>query len=70
MVLKPIKKRIILSNLRQNHVQFRVKAEGKDIVHFGFGQSPFPVPDCMVDRLKQFAHVNDYLRYTDPLDYF
>lgn len=27
------------------------------IYKFGFGQSPMPVPQCMVDKLKEYAHV-------------
>lgn len=35
--------------------------QGRDIVRFGFGQSPFPVPEVVVERLRQNAHQKDYL---------
>lgn len=34
---------------------------GKTVYRFGFGQSPFPVPDTVVKRLQQFAHEKAYL---------
>jgi len=55
------------SNLAFNEKIKKLKSEGEDIIHFGFGQSPFPVPGCMVDRLKEFAHVNDYLSVAGDL---
>ena len=39
-----------------------LQSQGVDIIHFGFGQSPFPIPSEMVARLPEFAHVHDYLR--------
>ena len=36
-------------------------AEGQTIFHFGFGQSPFPVPEIVVEALKHNAHQKDYL---------
>ena len=38
----------------------QLKSEGKKIFHFGFGQSPFPVPDILVDALKTYAHLKNY----------
>ena len=38
-----------------------LKAEGRDIIKFGLGQSPFPVPDCVVQSLQANAHEKDYL---------
>ena len=35
--------------------------EGKKIFNFGFGQSPFPIPDRIVKVLKDNAHKKDYL---------
>lgn len=35
--------------------------EGKTVYKLGLGQSPFPVPDCMVEELKAHAHEKDYL---------
>ncbi len=36
-------------------------AQGKKIYRFGFGQSPFPVPEKIVEVLKKNAHRKDYL---------
>lgn len=35
--------------------------EGKDIIRFGLGQSPFPVPEMMVSSLKNHAGAKDYM---------
>ena len=35
--------------------------EGKKVYNFGFGQSPFPVPEKIVDTLKIHAHRKEYL---------
>tara|TARA_R110002072_G_scaffold64203_1_gene159076 strand:+ start:52521 stop:53810 length:1290 start_codon:yes stop_codon:yes gene_type:complete len=34
---------------------------GKDVVHLGFGQSPFPVPQSIQEALAKNAHQKDYL---------
>ena len=34
---------------------------GKTVYRLGLGQSPFPVPDSVVDALKEHAHQKDYL---------
>lgn len=36
-------------------------AEGKNVFRFGLGQSPFPVPDCVVEALRLNAPQKDYL---------
>ncbi|OJJ17145.1 aspartate aminotransferase [marine bacterium AO1-C] len=38
-----------------------LKASGKEIYSFGLGQSPFPVPNCVVKALQKHAHEKDYL---------
>ena len=35
--------------------------EGREIYRLGLGQSPFPVPDSVVEALKENAHQKDYL---------
>ena len=37
------------------------RAKGKKIYKFGFGQSPFPVPEIVRNELKKNAHQNKYL---------
>ena len=34
---------------------------GRDVFRLGLGQSPFPVPDSVVEALKASAHQKDYL---------
>ena len=35
--------------------------QGKKVYQFGFGQSPFPVPEKIVETLKKNAHRKEYL---------
>ena len=42
-----------ISNKRQR--------EGQPVYKFGFGQSPFPVPEIVIQALKDNAHQKDYL---------
>ena len=44
-----------------NEESNRLKKSGKKIYKFGFGQSPFPVPDSIVSALKNNANKNTYL---------
>lgn len=39
----------------------RIRQEGRQIFHMGFGESPFPAPDRMVEALKAHAHEKSYL---------
>ena len=36
-------------------------SKGKKVYQFGFGQSPFPVPEKIVNTLKDNAHRKEYL---------
>jgi len=36
-------------------------SQGKKVYQFGFGQSPFPVPEKIVNALKENAHRKEYL---------
>ncbi len=33
-----------------------LREEGREVCHLGFGQSPFPVPEPVVETLRQNAH--------------
>ena len=35
--------------------------QGKKVYQFGFGQSPFPVPENIINTLKNHAHRKEYL---------
>jgi len=49
------------ATLAINEESNRLKKSGKKIYKFGFGQSPFPVPDSIVSALKNNANKNTYL---------
>ena len=39
----------------------QLRAEGRPVCKLGLGQSPFPVPDPVVEALRENAHQKDYL---------
>ena len=49
------------ATLAINEESNRLKKSGKKIYKFGFGQSPFPIPDSVVSALKKSASENTYL---------
>jgi len=49
------------STLRINEISKELEKNGKKIFKFGFGQSPFEVPDDVVNELKKHASKNKYL---------
>ena len=49
------------STLLINEQSRKLEKEGKEIYKFGFGQSPFQVPEDIVSELKKNAHCNKYL---------
>ena len=49
------------STLRINELSKDLELQGKEIFKFGFGQSPFKVPEDVVSELKKNAHHNKYL---------
>ena len=49
------------STLLINETSRRLEEQGKKIYKFGFGQSPFKVPEDVVNELKDNAHQNKYL---------
>ena len=49
------------STLLINETSRRLEEQGKKIYKFGFGQSPFKVPEDVVKELKNNAHQNKYL---------
>ena len=44
---------LAINELSQDLIQ-----DGKEVFMFGLGQSPFPVPEVIVDELKKNAHQN------------
>ena len=49
------------ATLRINEISNQLRAEGRDIIKLGLGQSPFPVPERVVAALRDHAHEKDYL---------
>ena len=49
------------ATLAINEESNRLKKDGKKIFKFGFGQSPFPIPESVVLALKNNANKNKYL---------
>ena len=49
------------STLVINEKSKELIANGKKVYSFGFGQSPFPVPESIVSKLKENAHRKEYL---------
>ena len=61
-MIKDIVKNLKLSStLRMNEMSRELESQGKKIFKFGFGQSPFNVPDDVVSELKENAFQNKYL---------
>ncbi len=44
-----------------NNAIKELRAQGKDVSHFGFGQAAFPVPELLVNALREAAEENSYL---------
>jgi aspartate aminotransferase len=49
------------STLKINQTVRKLRSEGKEVAHFGFGQSPFPVHPLIVEELRKYAGEKDYL---------
>ena len=49
------------STLKINEISRKLEDKGEKIFKFGFGQSPFQVPNDIVNALKDNAHQNKYL---------
>ena len=44
-----------------NETSRKLEEQGKEIYKFGFGQSPFKIPEDVVEELKNNSHQNKYL---------
>lgn len=47
--------------LAMNELSLSLAAAGREVYRLGFGQSPFPVPEEVVESLRRHAHEKDYL---------
>jgi aspartate/methionine/tyrosine aminotransferase len=51
----------VSDTLEINELSNKLHSEGQSIYRFGFGQSPFPVPQIVQDELRRNAHQKNYL---------
>ncbi len=61
MIKNKINNLNLSATLRINEISKKLEQEGRKIIKFGFGESPFPVPAIIVDELKKNAHQKSYL---------
>jgi len=61
MIKNKIKNLNLSATLRINEISKKLEQEGKEVIKFGFGESPFPVPPKIVEELKKNAHKKSYL---------
>jgi len=61
MIKDIVKKLKPSATLQINEETKRLQSQGKKVYKFGFGQSPFPVPEIVRNELKNNAHHNKYL---------
>ncbi len=61
MIKNKIKNLNLSATLKINEISKKLEQEGKEIIKFGFGESPFAVPSKVVDKLKKNAHQKSYL---------
>ena len=61
MIKNKIKNLNLSATLKINEISKKLEQEGKEIIKFGFGESPFPVPAKIVEELKRNAHQKSYL---------
>ena len=68
MIKNHVKNLKISSTLRINEISKDLEAKGKKIFKFGFGQSPFEIPENIILELKNNANKNKYLAMQGLLD--
>ena len=61
MIKDIVKNLEVSSTLRINEISKKLESEGKEVFKFGFGQSPFKIPEDVVNELKNNAFKNKYL---------
>ena len=61
MIKDIIKNLSLSSTLKINEISKELESEGKEVFKFGFGQSPFKVPENVITELKNNAYQNNYL---------
>lgn len=49
------------ATLAVNELSERLSQDGREVFRLGLGQSPFPIPESIVESLRQNAHRREYL---------
>ena len=55
------KKISVSPTLGVNQLAKGLREQGREVFHFGFGQSPFPIPTIVAESLKSHVHRKEYL---------
>ncbi len=61
MIKEQVKNLKISSTLRMNEISKELELKGRDVFKFGFGQSPFEIPEDVNLELKKNSFQNKYL---------
>ena len=61
MIKDIVKNLKISSTLRINEISKELESKGKEVFKFGFGQSPFKIPEDVINELRNNAFQNKYL---------
>ena len=61
MIKKKIKNLNLSATLKINEISKNLENEGKEVIKFGFGQSPFNIPDTIVFFLKKNSFKKTFL---------
>ena len=56
------------ATLAINELSQQLEKKGQEIFKFGLGQSPFPVPQIIVEELKKKAHQKDYINVSGLIE--
>ena len=68
MIKNHVKNLKISSTLRINEISKDLESQGEKVFKFGFGQSPFEIPENIILELKNNANKNKYLAMQGLLD--
>lgn len=64
MIKNKIKNLDLSATLKINEISKNLENDGKEVIKFGFGQSPFQVPDQVVEELKKKCSPKKLFAYT------
>jgi len=68
LILRGLRMAAKSANLELNEKVKAMQKSGCEVYHLAFGQSPFPIPTCLVNGLKEFAGSNEYLPVAGTLE--